>query len=53
MLMAIATLGVGFLVGLVFAWINAPVPAPPTLTGVLGIAGLTIGYMAVSGGWIG
>jgi XapX domain-containing protein len=51
MISALLTLGVGFIVGLVFAYLNAPVPAPPTLTGVLGIAGLTVGYMVMSNGF--
>ena len=47
MITSLLTAGVGFIVGLVFAYLDAPVPAPPTLTGVLGIAGLTLGYMVL------
>lgn len=36
-------LGVGILVGLFFTWLKLPLPAPPALTGVLGIAGIFIG----------
>ncbi|MBE3587359.1 MAG: DUF1427 family protein [Thermoanaerobacteraceae bacterium] len=36
----------GFLAGAVFAWLKLPVPAPPTLAGVMGIVGLFLGYLA-------
>lgn len=39
---------VGFVVGLVFARFKLPVPAPPTLAGVMGIFGLFLGYMAAT-----
>lgn len=42
--MALAT---GFAVGAVFALLRVPVPAPPTLAGVLGILGLFLGYQFV------
>ncbi|GAW93774.1 XapX domain-containing protein [Calderihabitans maritimus] len=35
--------GIG--VGLLFSGLNLPVPAPPTLAGVMGIAGLFLGYV--------
>lgn len=45
---SLSTFGIGLIVGLIFAWMKAPVPAPPTLTGVLGIAGLSLGYMLMA-----
>lgn len=30
--------------GFVFAIMRLPIPAPPTLAGVLGIVGITVGY---------
>lgn len=41
--------GVGSVVGVIFAVLGVPVPAPPTVAGVAGILGLTIGYAALSG----
>lgn len=35
---------VGILVGLLFARLRLPVPAPPTLAGILGIVGIYVGY---------
>lgn len=37
----------GGLCGAVFAWMKLPVPAPPVLSGVLGIVGLFGGYRLV------
>ena len=34
----------GLIVGVVFSAIKLPLPAPPTLVGVLGIVGIYIGY---------
>ncbi len=43
----------GFAVGLLFAKLKLPVPAPPTLGGVMGIVGLFLGYMlAMRFGWM-
>lgn len=39
----LAALAVGLLVGIVFAAFSLPVPAPPTLGGVLGVAGTVFG----------
>lgn len=36
-------LGAGMSVGLLFAWLRLPLPAPPTLTGILGAAGVFLG----------
>lgn len=35
----------GTVVGFLFAKLNLPVPAPPTLAGILGIVGITLGYV--------
>lgn len=36
-------LGAGFAVGLLFSWLRLPLPAPATLTGILGAVGLFLG----------
>lgn len=36
-------LGAGLLVGLLFSWLRLPLPAPPTLTGILGAFGVFLG----------
>jgi len=35
----------GGVVGFLFAKLKLPVPAPPTIAGVLGIIGITLGYI--------
>jgi len=35
----------GFIVGMIFAKLKLPIPAPPTLAGVMGIVGLFLGYL--------
>lgn len=40
---ALATV-TGIVAGFAFGKLRLPVPAPPTLAGVLGIVGMTIGY---------
>lgn len=35
----------GAIVGFVFAKLKLPVPAPPTIAGILGIIGITLGYV--------
>lgn len=37
-------LAVGAVVGVIFARLHLPIPAPPTLTGILGIVGIYLGY---------
>ena len=37
----------GLIAGGVFALIGVPIPAPPELTGVLGIVGIFVGYRLV------
>lgn len=39
------TTGTGFIVGMIFAKLKLPIPAPPTLAGVMGIVGLFLGYL--------
>lgn len=38
----------GILVGGLFSAVGAYVPAPPNLQGVLGVVGITVGYMLIS-----
>jgi XapX domain-containing protein len=35
---------VGAIMGFAFALLRLPIPAPPTLAGVLGIVGITVGF---------
>jgi XapX domain-containing protein len=42
------SLGSGIAVGGFFAIVGAAVPAPPNLPGLLGVAGLTVGYTLVT-----
>ena len=37
----------GFLAGAIFAAVGVPIPAPPTITGVLGIVGIYLGFRAI------
>jgi XapX domain-containing protein len=41
----ISALATGTLVGFLFAKLNLPVPAPPTIAGILGIIGIALGYV--------
>ncbi|ARI76037.1 XapX domain-containing protein [Halobacillus mangrovi] len=41
----------GLIVGILFASLKLPIPAPPALAGVAGIAGIYLGYKIV--GWVG
>ncbi|WP_341503091.1 DUF1427 family protein [Gallaecimonas sp. GXIMD4217] len=38
-------LGTGLVVGFLFAWLKLPIPAPPVLSGILGIVGIYLGAM--------
>jgi len=40
------SLATGAAVGVLFAAVKLPVPAPPTLAGLAGIVGLFLGYAA-------
>ncbi|WP_281889340.1 DUF1427 family protein [Paenibacillus sp. YYML68] len=39
------SLGTGLIVGLLFAFLRLPVPAPPAIPAVFGIFGITLGYL--------
>ncbi len=39
---------VGAIVGGVFSFFKLPLPAPPTIAGIMGILGLFCGYMIIS-----
>lgn len=41
-------LGAGLAVGLLFSRLRLPLPAPPTLTGILGAAGVYLGSVLFS-----
>lgn len=36
----------GFVVGFIFALFKLPIPAPPAISGVMGIVGIYIGFIA-------
>jgi XapX domain-containing protein len=38
----------GTLTGALFAYLRVPVPAPPTLAGMMGIVGVFLGYRIVN-----
>lgn len=35
----------GLIVGSVFSFFNLPIPAPPTLSGIMGIIGIYLGFV--------
>lgn len=39
----------GLGLGMFFALFKLPIPAPPTIAGVLGVVGVTAGYLIVRG----
>jgi len=39
------TTATGFIMGMIFAWLKLPIPAPPSLAGVMGIVGIFLGYI--------
>ena len=41
----------GLSVGLFFSWLRLPLPAPPTLTGILGAAGVFLGSVIFRHFW--
>ena len=44
--------GTGFIIGMLFIRLKLPLPAPPTLAGVMGIVGMFVGYLvALRLGW--
>jgi XapX domain-containing protein len=44
LLQDVEALIVGLVTGLIFARLRLPIPAPPTLSGILGIIGIYLGY---------
>lgn len=44
----IYALGAGLSVGLLFSWLKLPLPAPPTLTGIIGAASVFLGSVLYS-----
>ncbi|MFB6094286.1 MAG: XapX domain-containing protein [Halanaeroarchaeum sp.] len=49
--LALLALLTGTVTGAVFAFLRVPIPAPPTLSGLLGIVGIYLGYRIVQ--WAG
>lgn len=47
LVLATLALCTGFLAGAAFAAPGVPIPAPPTITGVLGIVGIYLGFQVV------
>lgn len=41
------TFAVGLGVGLLFGILRLPIPAPPTIAGVLGIVGIFVGFIVI------
>lgn len=39
----------GLLAGMLFKSLNLPIPAPPTIEGILGIIGIFLGYIIIKG----
>lgn len=42
----VLSLGAGVMLGATFALFRLPIPAPPTVAGLMGIVGLFLGYFA-------
>ena len=38
----------GFVCGGVFAFFSLPIPAPPVLSGIIGIVGIFLGFLAIT-----
>jgi XapX domain-containing protein len=51
--LAVLALITGTVAGAVFAYLQVPIPAPPTLSGVLGIVGIYLGYKIVDAWGVG
>jgi XapX domain-containing protein len=45
--LAVLALTTGLIAGGIFRFLHVPIPAPPTLPGLLGIVGLFLGYQLV------
>lgn len=37
----------GIITGAVFAYLHIPIPAPPSIVGIMGIVGIYLGYKAI------
>jgi XapX domain-containing protein len=42
---SLLSLFTGLITGFIFAAVKPPVPAPPVISGVVGILGITLGYL--------
>lgn len=38
----------GFICGIVFAFLDLPIPAPPVFAGIAGIIGIWLGFLVVA-----
>jgi XapX domain-containing protein len=38
----------GLIVGGIFSFLNLPIPAPPTLSGIVGIIGIYLGFVIIN-----
>lgn len=47
LVIALLALLTGFITGAVFSFTGVPIPAPPSIAGVLGIVGIYLGYKAI------
>lgn len=47
LIIAVLALLTGFITGAVFSFAGVPIPAPPSIAGVLGIIGIYLGYKAI------
>lgn len=47
LVIALLALLTGFITGVVFSLAGVPIPAPPSIAGVLGIVGIYLGYKLV------
>jgi len=50
MIEILAALGTGILVGVIFSLFKLPLPAPPVLSGIVGIFGIYVGGLSYQ--WI-
>ncbi|WP_413377836.1 XapX domain-containing protein [Alkalihalobacillus sp. 1P02AB] len=41
----------GLIVGLLFAFLKLPIPAPPVFSGIIGIVGIYLGYQGFTYLW--
>jgi XapX domain-containing protein len=44
---AVLALVTGFLTDAAFRFLNVPIPAPPNVSGILGIVGIYLGYVVL------